>query len=409
MTPLTTVQGLSAIELKKTINHRKVFIWGSGPTGRSVLISLLKSGISPHGFIDGRSPETSKQTYSLPVYSPEEAINGSDAFVVIANLRVKEYAEKLCRESGRIKSRDYLTHYQIQRPEAAVDITGMCNLKCPSCPRGNMEPLLPEGHMPLSTYTKVLDKLQKDIPNLTNIELYTWGEPLLNPDIASIIQITEKTVPCTVSTNLMATEKLEPAITAKPSQFKVTINGFERQYEANMKGASWDRLLRNLNTLSILKSERNITTAITLQCYAHENNPGATRKMTDLAKQLGFAVEFRAQYVNPYDNYLNFKVNKDISDAALDRIRKSPWSLDQMLARAASEGDKPCLCQRIFPIINWDLSVALCHVYYGPVIARNFLEVSWEDLLSTRHQAAQCVACQGQSLHRLDVDLFTRK
>lgn len=409
MVPLHTVQGLSSAELQIIVNGRKVYIWGSGPIGRRVLVSLRKCGISPYGFVDGRASEVNTSAYSLQVSSPDKVLKDADSFVIIANLGVKDFAEKSCVEAGRVKGKDYLTHFQIQRPEAAVDIAGMCNVSCSCCPRGNSTSLLPDGYMPLAAYRKVLDKLLVCLPNLTNVELYTWGEPFLNPDVASIIKITEEQVPCTVATNLQVSEMVEPVINANPTWLTVTINGCESEYEKNMKGASWERLVVNLRRLSSLKKWLNSTTDVTLQLYSYGNNRRDCQKMLEFAASLGFSAIFGTCYLNPYENYLRYVQKEALSETVLREIRRSPWDLDEMLGYAGNDRHRPCLCQRIFPIINWNLSVALCHVYYGPVIAENFLEISWEELMLRRHQCPQCISCQKAALHRLDLDVLKKK
>lgn len=409
MVPLKTTQGLSPSDIKAMIGNRPVYVWGGGPVGRQVILSLRKSGISPAGLIDGRtSVKSSSDCYSLPVFKPEVIVADRNNFVIIANHQVKNYAEKLCIHFGRMRMKDYLTHYEIRRPEAAVDIAGMCNIKCPSCPRGNMENLRPEGFMPLATYKKVLKKLLTDVPLLTNIELFTWGEPLLNPHIADIIKVTEKEVSCVVATNLSKTDMLKPVIQANPSQLIITVNGFDRQYENNMPGASWTGLLRNLETLSSLHTANSSTTDVTLHVFSCENNNSAFKFMSDLAAKLNFRVVYGSLYLNPYEHYLNYTQGNNVSQTVREAIRNSPWNFEKMLLSAEEEREKPCLCQRIFPIINWDLSVALCHVYYGPVIAENYLITPWQELISLRHNEKQCRLCQSKALHRLDLDLLEK-
>lgn len=409
MVPLVTLQGFSPMDLKKIIGDRSVYVWGGGPVGRRVVLSLKKSGIYPAGLIDGRaSVKNPSDIDSLPVLKPDTIVPDKNNFIIIANHQVKKQAEELCTHSGRIRMEDYLTHYEIRRQEAAVDIAGMCNVKCPSCPRGNMENLRPAGFISLTAYKNVLEKLLSDLPLLTNIELFTWGEPLLNPHIADIIKITEKEVPCVVATNLLKTDLLEPVIQANPAQLIVTINGFGKQYENNMPGASWEGLLKNLHILSSIHRANGSTTDVTLHALSYENNAMAIKTMSEYGAKLNFRIVYGSVYLNPYEHYLNYLQGNNIPQTALEVIKSSPWDLETILRYAEEDREKPCLCQRIFPIINWDLSVALCHVYYGPIIADNYLNVSWKELIGRRHNEEQCRFCQSKALHRLDLELLKR-
>ncbi len=409
MIPLKTQQGMRAPELSSAINNRDVYIWGSGPTGQGVLVSLRRCGVMPVGFIDGRQSEVGKTAYGLPVFPADETVKNPGAFIVIANIEVRTAAEAICRRHGRTNPASYLTHLQVSRPEAAVDVAGMCTIRCPSCPRGNMDSLLPEGCMSFETYVKVLDKLMSDVPHLINVDLCTWGEPLCNPAIASIVGYTEKRVPCTVSTNLLQTDMVEPVVTANPTRLYITVNGYERTYEKNMKGASWDRLLNNLQLLKKCRDRRRGATLVRILAFSFEGDAAAAGKMAALAKELDIALSFATGYVNPYENYAGYCGSGEISAAARGEIARSAWDVDDFLRRAAEDRGGPCLCQRIFPIINWDTSVALCHTYYGPVIIGSYLDISWRDLLAVRHRAPQCVACQDKGLHRLDIDVLRRK
>jgi len=409
MIPLKTQQGMSAPELLSAINNRDVYIWGSGPLGQGVLVSLRRCGVVPAGFIDGRQSEVGKTAYGMTVFSADETVKNPGAFIVVANIEVRTAAEAMCRKHGRTNPESYLTYLQISRPEAAIDVAGMCTIRCPSCPRGNMDSLLPEGYMSFETYVKVLDKLMSDVPHLINVDLSTWGEPLCNPDIASIIGYTEKRVPCTVSTNLLQTDMVEQVVAANPTRLNITVNGYEQTYEKNMKGASWDRLLNNLLLLKKCLDRRRGESLVRILAFSFEGNTAAAGKMTALTKELGIPLTFATGYLNPYENYAGYCGSGDISATAREEIARSAWDVDDFLRRAAEDRDGPCLCQRIFPIINWDTSVALCHTYYGPVIAGSYLDISWHDLLAVRHRALQCIACQDKGLHRLDIDVLQRK
>ncbi|MDZ7616493.1 MAG: radical SAM protein, partial [Patescibacteria group bacterium] len=390
------------------VDNRAVYIWGTSHIGRSVFLALQKHRVTPAGFIDGRVSEAGKTAFGLPVCLAEEKVKDPGAFIIIANLLARRAAEDLCRRYGRVKGVSYLTHYQIARPEAVIDVSGMCNLACPSCPRGNMDGLLPEGWMPLDTYRRVLEKLSADIPLLINVDLSMWGEPFCNPDLPRIISHTEQTVSCTVSTNLQVADMIEPVIGAAPGVLNITVNGVGEAYERNMKGASWARILANVEKAGRAAACARGETIIRILGYGFGGGAEEAR-LASLAERLNIPLVHATAYVNPYEHYAALAAEEPLSPLVRMAIENSTWNVRDYLDRAREDRDKPCLCQRIFPVINWNTSVALCHTYYGPVIAESYLDLSWEDLLAVRHGAPQCSVCQEQGLHRLDVDVLRHR
>ena len=410
MIPLTTYQGLSANEIKSIIGDRSVYIWGSGPIGREVHISLLKNNMKPAGFIDGRVLKNNQFSYNLPVHHPSEIINNQDSFIIIANLQVKGFAESFCKQHGLEKRITYLTHYDIPRPYAAIDISGSCNIQCLSCPQGNMTlQCTKNDYMCFNTYSKVFNKLISDIPGLTGIDLYTWGEPLLNPDIKQIIELTEKYVPCRISTNLQLTDALDSVVSANPSFLCITVNGYDKLYENSMKGASWKKLLNNLKLINKLFQKYNSTIVTTINAYNYKTGSDEENFLRSLASNLKINISFGCRYLCPCEHYMSYCNNDNLSTLVQNEILSSEWDVPKMLELAFIDRANPCLSQRIFPIINWDTSVNLCHTFFGPVISKSYLTTSWEGLLRQRHISNQCVACQNMGLHRLDIEVLKRR
>src|SRR5690242_4066822 len=72
-----------------------------------------------------------------------------------------------------------------------IDIVGTCNLRCPSCPVGNVVSDTPKGFMPLDQLRQILAKIAADQGpgKRLFIDLYNWGEPTLHPDLAACVRL----------------------------------------------------------------------------------------------------------------------------------------------------------------------------------------------------------------------------
>jgi len=66
-----------------------------------------------------------------------------------------------------------------------VDPTNVCNLRCPLCPTGTGDLERRAGMLSYECFTRVIDPLA---PYAYEVNLYNWGEPLLNRDIFRMIE-----------------------------------------------------------------------------------------------------------------------------------------------------------------------------------------------------------------------------
>jgi MoaA/NifB/PqqE/SkfB family radical SAM enzyme len=91
-------------------------------------------------------------------------------------------------------------------------------------------------------YKQVLKKLLMEIPFLSSIELFIWGEPLLNPQLPKILKINnEFGVDSSLSTNLNYVKHLEDAVEAGFSNMLIACSGYgKNNYEITHAGGDWD-------------------------------------------------------------------------------------------------------------------------------------------------------------------------
>jgi len=77
-----------------------------------------------------------------------------------------------------------------------IDICNLCNLRCPLCPTGNTTIARPQAMLSLEQYKELFDKIKE---YALVVSLYNHGEPMLNPEVFSIIEYTHRN---RVGTNL---------------------------------------------------------------------------------------------------------------------------------------------------------------------------------------------------------------
>ena len=132
-----------------------------------------------------------------------------------------------------------------------LDTTSFCNLECVWCPTGQHRNSRTSCIMPKDKALKIIDKFGK---YLKGVLLFNWGEPLLNPNISSIIKAIKKyDIHCSLSTNLnvdLNEQSAESLLNSGLDYFICSIDGItQKTYETYRRKGSFDKAFNNLKLL----------------------------------------------------------------------------------------------------------------------------------------------------------------
>lgn len=399
------IGNLNPDQLDRLIRGRKLYLWGASIVGQGVQRALARCGCELTAFIDSSPRFKGRRVSHFPVFFPDEILGvpeaRRDAFIILSSGHYEGEMAEACLAAGLVKNEDFISARRLSPLDPSVDISGLCNLKCISCPRGNMADQPAPGFMSAETYEKVLDKLLREMPLMGNVQLYAWGEPLLNSQAAEIIEITnDRRVLCAISTNLNASRNLDRAIAARPDWLKISASGFGASYERTHTGGNWDRFLANLYRLAELRAKHHPEMYVELNYHLYRHNLGEDfRGMRDLCAKLEFAFRPNWAYLYPLDNVLAYCQGRELGCQAHETLDLLILGLDEGLARARRQAHLPCAEERCFPI-DWNLSVRSCGAYFQPRLADNYLEQPIEDILRLREASGICRTCRQHALHR---------
>src|SRR5471030_141033 len=105
-----------------------------------------------------------------------------------------------------------------------IDIFGFCNLRCPSCPVGNIADVgahFAKGLMPAATLEAILAKANREC-SVGSIGLFNWSEPVLHPDLPDLIRIVRAFGNrAEISANLNRLPDPDAILAARPHFFRV--------------------------------------------------------------------------------------------------------------------------------------------------------------------------------------------
>jgi MoaA/NifB/PqqE/SkfB family radical SAM enzyme len=107
-----------------------------------------------------------------------------------------------------------------------IELTNYCNLKCRVCPTGTGR----LERQPAAMEPALFERLMNEVGSyLMTASLWGWGEPLLHPQLSSILRIAQKqgvtTFLSTNGQNLSDEEVLEALVSYPPTFLIVALDG----------------------------------------------------------------------------------------------------------------------------------------------------------------------------------------
>jgi radical SAM protein with 4Fe4S-binding SPASM domain len=316
----------------------------------------------------------------------------------------------------------YLNHFEYKRsvvklkslpPQVIIDITNICNLKCPLCPTGLGLIDRSKGRMSFELYEDLLDQLKT---KTQVIHLYNWGEPLLLKDFPRYCEIARhKGFVVSTSSNLsmkLDQQQVIDIINSGLDRLIVSFDGLtERTYNMYRLGGDYKRLLENLELfIQTKKSLRKKYPLIVIQFVRHKGN------QTEIADLANTCYKLGADKFQVVDILLPFGQGKD--PVLIER-----WITEDRL-HTKNEGfefrqsDLGKVCEHLwkYPVINHDGSISPCCFVYltnadmGKINQSSFI-AAWN---SEKYQTARkmfaerkivdCPPCSGCSLLKSYLD-----
>lgn len=177
----------------------------------------------------------------------------------------------------------------------AIELTNVCNLRCPGCFTGVGETGRVRSMMPLAEYRRILDELG---PYLFGIEFHNWGESLLHPQIWDAVAIARRHgISTQVSTHfsLNFTPADARALVASGLHILgVSLDGASQQhYETYRVRGRFDRVIENVKLVNEAKQAAGAKYPVVYWSFhAFQENQHEVEQARVLARELNmeFAV-----------------------------------------------------------------------------------------------------------------------
>ena len=413
--PVTTIQGIPVDVYVSQNPNKRFIIWGAGHAGTLLARSFQRYGLlgKIFAFSDSLIRKSSNLTLGLSIISVEEALilcKGTDTILILTVPGQNGKLGKTCEDAGLTQGVDFIKHSVLRRQEIAIEtVKPDPYLSFESATLG----ITPDSveAMSYSTYVNVFEKLFAEIPNIYQIDFSCSPDPLFNIDLPKIIEHTERFAPTSVTTELSGALNFDEILSSHPTQFVVSINYWESAFIKRFDAYRWSTFRDRFMDFCEIQHKFAEYTHIRVKFNRFSNNqtPSDLESIKVICNQYGIKLVFADGYMNKYDDLLLRYSGTQKKSIDKHEIDKLSWDLDTAMKLSAMDKSLPCLCQRIFPVINHDSSLAVCHLYKLPKLHPSFLSISLNELIDIRHSSNQCRTCQSHALHRLDISILQQR
>lgn len=286
-----------------------------------------------------------------------------------------------------------------------IDVVGSCNLRCPSCPVGNSTDAdRPAGIMSNELFEKILQKIKRDAPDVTNVNLYNWTEPFVHPRLAELIELAWKyDLHSTLSSNLNIVKRLDDVMRARPHRLRVSLSGYSQELygRTHVKG-DIERVKDNMRLISEKNAAYGNHTTVEVFYHCYIDNLGADyASMREFAHSLGFNFSPMWAYMMPIEKYLehfNGGLKNEADRKVVDLLAVKPDEAKQIALR---NPHWDCKLRSGQTVINCDGTVSLCCGAYDLKykVADSFLDIEHDALQKRKYEHPLCTECMGHGIH----------
>jgi MoaA/NifB/PqqE/SkfB family radical SAM enzyme len=263
--------------------------------------------------------------------------------------------------------------------QLVLELTNVCNLRCPHCPTGQGNFGRKPSYMDLKRLDQIMDELG---PYAFMTDLHNWGEPMLHAGVYDAIRIIEKHRVMTVmSTNFNVPfdeAKAEALVRSGLSVLGLSLDGPDQEtYEKYRVRGKLALALENARLVVEAKKRLHATKPNVIWCYlVFRHNQHKVNEASALAEKMGLEFSARRGFAGSDPS---FETTDNWGHPALDLLSQGPSCrfLYSMAALNADLGVSPC-CSDVAFTRDTD---------FGDVRTRSFREI-WN---GSHHRAARRV------------------
>ncbi|MFX1258853.1 MAG: radical SAM/SPASM domain-containing protein [Promethearchaeota archaeon] len=272
----------------------------------------------------------------------------------------KKWNYMKCLWNSKVQKSIILNNY----PKVIMLGTGpICNLRCKLCPTGQKRSGRKIGFLKKEVVERVIEELG---PYLLGIDLYNWGEPLLNKNLFEYIRLfKEANIKVIVSTNLniFNNEICREIINSGLDTLIVSLDGCSQEsVEQYQIGNNYERVISNVRRLRDYRNLLGVKhPTLQWRFIVNRFNENEIKNALRICKEVGFDVFEPHKIICDMGNILLWDEKTRISN-----IKSYLPKYQQLSMYNYTTGEietfKHNYCSYLWSstVINWDGSVSPC-------------------------------------------------
>jgi radical SAM protein with 4Fe4S-binding SPASM domain len=282
-------------------------------------------------------------------------------------------------------------------PFVSIELTSFCNLSCPECPSGSGILERKKGYISVKLFSRIMEEMKQD---LTGVNLYFQGEPMLHPDLFTLIEITDG-IQSVLSTNghFLSQENSVRLVRSGLGKLIVSLDGMSQEtYSIYRRDGDIGKVMEGIDNVIAARKKYKSSLKVEIQFLVNRFNEHQIAEVKNYAKKMNAFLRLKSMQVINAGRTADWMPS--ISKYSRYVNRNGNWE---------RKGSMSNRCARLWfnPVITWDGKVVPCcfdkdasrvmgdlnsysfrQVWYGPDYKKFRKEV-----LSGRQNIAICRNC----------------
>ena len=291
-----------------------------------------------------------------------------------------------------------------ERKELKIDIVGSCNLRCPSCPVGNLGYVNPTGLLDLDLFRRILEKADREY-QLHMVSLFNWGEPFLHPELPELIRIVRRRgLRCQISSNLNIMRNEEEVLRAEPNRFRISLSGITQETYGKTHARGEIEVVKE-NMIKLAETYRRVgpnRTRFEVYFHKYRNNLHEEQPVREFCESLGFPFNSDWAFHMGYENMM--EVIEDRLTPEKRAFVEGEFALPVLEAAREAQRfrDDPCHLIDEQLVVGLDGRLLPCCVIYEQEehTLGSFLDMTTADVREAKQGLDVCGTCTKHGLHK---------